>query len=258
MVKSKFTQRELKVFRRILFPLIADGVITGYNHYPQTYQRKSPYLVNYLHANLGKYPDGRDEEHKAELLHKMGSFGLTDIIESTKEGLVERVTLYRLKPDWIKNNLKLYDGNGKQLSLEEALIHRGLVIGEAKQLDWFINLEKKSDLKALLEIFKRFANKYRLDKTGDILKIGENKLSNPEAVKDSWEVPIVLLSSREKISISGYKKIKRIKVKKEASEISTLADKSEHKIKEVLEKAEINFETEEILANKLLYSWINE
>ena len=255
---EKFSNDELKKFRQILFPLISSGTITGYNHYPEKYTGKANYLIEYLHSNLGKYADGRDQEHKEELIGKIKTLCLTHLIESTTDKIIKRTTLYDLQPEWINNNLKLYDANGNTLSQDQAMIYDGTIIGEEKQHSLFIEINKREDLSTILSIFKQFTNKYKLDSSGQISKINGKKAVNLEAITDAWEIPVILITPNRKTKIETYMTINKISIDKRNSELSTLVKSTKRKLITELNNKNAPHKITKILANRLFHDWINE
>ncbi|MEK6936701.1 MAG: hypothetical protein AABW58_01370 [Nanoarchaeota archaeon] len=256
--RSNFSRRELKRFRRIFFPLIANGTISGYNHYPKVHKRKARFLVNYLHANLGRKPDGRDEDHKAELTDKIKISGLAHLVRRVHKDVIERIAMYRLKTDWLNEDLRLYDEHGNPLNHQDALLYGGVIIGEGKQYDLAIEVANGRDLKELLNLFGKITNKYKIDNSGNLIEIEGKKLENQEAISDAWEVPIILVSTKRRTDLDGFDRIKKIIIKKNQSEISTLIDKKEPLIKDKLDAEKIKYCSREILANRLCYNWVNK
>ena len=77
--EHQFDEAVLGKYRTLLFPILAEGMITGYNVYRNRIKTDAPYLVNYLHSDLGTDEHGRMQPHFKELCDCLSSVGQMDL-----------------------------------------------------------------------------------------------------------------------------------------------------------------------------------
>lgn len=188
----------LKIIRSNYFPLIADGVITGYNLYPRLFDYSGArFFLNYLHSDLKP-----DDAHFKELSEKLKEAGFLEertIIGAkaiNKDGIIPREAHYHTKPDW-KNpeNMRYFDFGCNEISLEEARSSERELVGEALQYDWLIKFNSEMELRRVIDIFKQYASKFSLDKQGrKIIKNGKPTY-NHEAISEAWDIPLLVCTN---------------------------------------------------------------
>ncbi len=230
-----FDSKLLDKYRKLFFPVIGDNIITGYNVYKNMFKSTAPFLVNYLHSDLGFDAKGRPHRHREELQDKLSKFGPMRIMENITSSIVDRIAVYKIG-DWEENpeGLKFYDGTGKKLSAKELATYRGLLIAEGKQYDMGIELQSRKDLEHILDFFNKYVYAHKIDKMGNLLYRAGNIVMNEDAIAGSWEIPLITAKGRGSLNRTDYKKVFEVDVKENEYDITALVDKQLRRLKSAL------------------------
>lgn len=217
-----------EILRRLLFPAVAMDIITGYNIYPETVTPPDAvFCVSYLHNKLSE-----NDEHFRELERKVTDFGMTLLLEPEWCQRVDRTAAYLLEGGWEAD--EYYDARGQEIKKEcvDKHIKQGVpVIGVSKQYDLRIGVNNRKNLEALLEIFRKHANAYLINKkTGKIITYpaskGRTKKQNRKhKISDAWEVPFISIDTGEPVQLPGYQSVRKIYLEGFDIDISLLIDR---------------------------------
>ena len=194
-------EQDLRVIRSKYFPLITQGTITGYNLYAKLFDYAQGRLfLHYLHSDLKP-----TDEHFRLLSRKLRQRGLLEekVIINTgvigKEKVTEREADYVTKAYWEDSpHMRYFDFDGNEIPVEKAKSLDEDVIGEVLQYDWLIKADNETELRALIDCFKKYASKFVLDRKGrKVIEEGRDK-ENKYAVPQSWEVPLLVCATTGK------------------------------------------------------------
>ncbi len=222
MIKTSITLEEiiqnealLGEIRKIFFPLIKNGIITGYNIYASYYfSQEFPYVLHYLHSDLTKR-----HKHYKELTVILEAEGLltkitriTDRLMNTSE-LIDRVADYSTRPGWKDPmQIRYFTFNGIEVS-KRAAKRIGEVIAEGKQYDLIIKASNEDEVKELKKIFKKRAAKYKIDKFGRIVMDAvQEPVQNKNTIYNAWEIPLLFVTSKTHCkpkSLTDFLKVKQ-------------------------------------------------
>ena len=185
--------------RSIFFPLIRDGIITGYNIYDKvpTYSPGKLFL-NYLHSDLSP-----SHQHFQELTKILEQEGLTSNILNIGHELVdsseikERHAIYLTKPEWEdapKMRYFLFDGT--EVSQKEAEELGVDLVGEVLQYDMLLKVKNETELRRITDLFKKYVASYRIDDFGRKIKDKDGvPTENTAAIHKSWDIPLLICTS---------------------------------------------------------------
>ena len=265
---------KMEELRRLLFPAIAVDIITGYNVYPEPVTPSdAKFRVSYLHSNLNE-GDG----HRKQLEHKVKEFGISVVLKPQRCQRVDRTAAYRLEQGRQADEYYDAKGNKVQEDAVDQLIRQGVpIIGVSKQYDLRISIDDRKTLDALLEVFRKHANAYLVNKkTGKIVtypKAGERKSreNRKHRIIDAWEVPFISVDTDEQVRLPGYQHVKRISLKGFGADVSSLVDRKWDgdiiepetglrypTFRAYLEYARVPTTTADASVNKILADWINK
>lgn len=219
---------KMEELRKLLFPAIAVDIITGYNVYPESVTPSAAkFRVSYLHSNLNE-----DDEHRKQLEHKVNAYGISVVLKPQRCQHVGRTAAYRLEQGWQAD--EYYDAKCNRVpeSAVDEVIKRGMpIIGVSKQYDLRIGIDDRKTLDALLEVFRKHANAYLVNKktgkmvtypTGEERKSRENR---KHRIIDAWEVPFISVDGDEQVRLLGYQRVKRISLNGFGVDVSSLIDR---------------------------------
>lgn len=185
--------------RTVYFPLIRGGVITGYNIYPKPSLTDEGLCLHYLHSDLKP-----KDRHLRELIDKLKMKGGVDLEERItvndqlfdRTEIIERNADYRTRPSW-KDPVKMryFSFEGRELSAREIKLNRRGVIGESVQYDLLIRVRDISELRKLVDLFKKYTSKDKLDRKGSKIKYEGRRVKNPDAILESWSIPLLICRS---------------------------------------------------------------
>jgi len=190
---------DLKRIRNFYLPFIGKRIITGYNLYcdPCNYEQNNLYL-NYFHSDL-RYHDS----HFIELRGRVKAEGFEEkIVINNKlvEGIkiVERSADYLTKSDWNDPQFTRYfDFDGNELLRSDAK-DLDEVVAESIQYDLSMKIANESELRKLVNFFKGYGSKFRLDRAGRIMLEENDFVENHNAIVDAWKIPLLLVMSDKK------------------------------------------------------------
>ncbi len=220
VLENKFNEEILKKYRRLLFPVIGRGVITGYNVYVDRLVSSAPYVVNYLHADLGFDENGVPHRHREELVDILSRFTQLKVREKIVSSVTDRVAVYKIG-EWEENpeDLKFYDPSGNYIPLGDLPDYEGILIAEGKQFDLGIEIENQRDLQYLLNLLNKYVYAIKVNQDGKV----QFGTPNPNAVYGAWEIPLLVITG-EKLKRRDYRRIFDIVIVDD-HEISTLIRK---------------------------------
>ncbi len=184
---KQFNPKTLQQFRKLLYPAIAQGIITGYNVYNES-KDPNDTALHYLHSNLGISENGKSDKHLETLVHTLHNnfptMKTVDVINS----ITTRYAVYK-HGNWFDdpNSIKLYDTLGNQLTKTDILIHEGIVIVEGYQFDLQIKPTTKKQRRDLMRLLYKYTHLNKWNR--------EHKVShqdNPHSIIDSWEIPLIV------------------------------------------------------------------
>lgn len=254
-----FTEEELSKYRKILFPLVINKTITGYNYYPHRLDTQSNFSLRYLHSDLGETEFREEMPHKKELLNKFREHGLGMLSEKAKDQVVKRYAIYKEPANLVfaPEGCKFYDEKGNEIKFENLDIY-DIVILECEQQEILFRIESISELKRAVYIFDRYANKHPLDVFGEVLlDKPKDFLEDPPIIK-SWDTPVVIIQpvhiQNELLSCGVGKEVV---AKNERSEITIFIDKNMNKLLSTFKNENVNLVTRTVLLNRRFLSWIN-
>ncbi len=215
----------MRKYRKLLFPIISKGIITGYNIYNERPKKTTPFLVNYLHSDLD-FEKGKPKAHLEELLEVLSKFGPVYSRNNLVNSVVDRIAIYKIG-DWEENpkGLRFYDKDGKRLSRKNLKTYRGLVVAEGKQCDLGIEIISRKDLNKVLGLFHKYTFAHKIDKKGRPIKEQDQICFNPHAIIGAWEIPLIIISA-ESMKRQDYLNIADLNISDKNHEISTITDKS--------------------------------
>ena len=208
MAAVDFDPAILASFRSVFFPAIVSGQLTGFNVYRERPRSAIPYLVNYLHSDLGLLPDGSPHPHRSELLDKLQQFGQVNILPRLTESIVDRMAIYKVG-DWEENpeGLNYYNAEGNPLPVDQLQSYEGLLIVEGKQYDLGIEASTRRDLERILGVLNKYTYMNRVGRRGRILDE-----ENPKAITGAWKIPLVTVTTDRRQKINGFAPISDIAV----------------------------------------------
>ena len=182
MFQTKFEElirkheEDLQRIRDKYFSLIEVGIITGYNLYLSLFDYSDGRLfLNYLHSDLRL--EDRHFQELSEILRVEGFLEEKMIINDElvdRKDTIERETDYITRPNWEDPiNMRYFDFNGEELSQEEAKALKKNIVGESLQYDSLFRVKDESELRKLINLFKKYTSKHLLDKRGkEIIRDG--------------------------------------------------------------------------------------
>lgn len=239
-------ENDLKRIRENYFPLINQEIITGYNLYPTdnmfNYSQGEIFL-NYLHSDLRP----RDK-HYQELCKRLKEedFSLEDRILINDE-LVDRETLigrnadYLTRPGWSNPpNIRYFDTEGNEISAEKAKkSKRRMIIGESFQYDMLIRVKDEPELRKAIDLFKKYASQYKLNKRGEIIQMDGEDVENEDQIYRSWEIPLLLCTTkndRKPKDLYDFLTVKQFNINEQLNKISIMLSTLVKSKREELEK----------------------
>lgn len=193
-------EEELKRIRNRYFPLIKQGLITGYNLYSNQHHISEDELsINYLHSNLRP-----TDAHFIELCNKLKNEGGIILEERmhVNNKLVNRAeksnryATYVNKPEWEDHsNMRYFDFNGNEIPPDKAKDLERVLIGESIQYDLLLCVKNEEELRKLINLLKKYTSKFRLDKKGRIVIKNGIFVPNEESISGAWEIPFVVCTA---------------------------------------------------------------
>lgn len=259
----KKSEEDLERIRTQYFPLIEEGIITGYNLYPdKSSESESKLTLNYLHAYLKQ--NDRHFRKLLKVLRNEGVLNLEGIITVNnkvvdKLKVIEREASYLTSPEW-KNPLstRYFRMDGAELSTKEAmeLVKKQeliKIIGEDFQYDLLIKVEDEMEMRKIIDIFKKYASKHRLGIDGRrILREDRRHIKNKNAISGSWTIPLLICTSETGLNLQDFSKVNEFNIYDQLNNtqilLSTLVASKTDKFIEILDKDNINYKTNEKMA----------
>ncbi len=185
--------------RHLFFPLIRDGIITGYNIYDKLpgYSPNKLFL-NYLHSDLSP-----SHQHFQELTKILEQEGLTSNILNIGHELVdsseikERHATYITKPEWEdapKMRYFLFDG--AEVSQKEAEELGVDLVGEVLQYNMLLKIKNETELRRIIDLFKKHVASFIINDFGRKIKNKDGvPVENTAAIYKSWDIPLLICTS---------------------------------------------------------------
>jgi len=183
-------ESELQRIRETYFPLIEIGIISGYNIYPYLIDYPKGLFLNYLHSDLKD-----NDKHIIELSSKLRMkvnleerIVINNKVVDRKE-ILERNADYLTDPNWDDPpNTRYFALDAIEISKENT--NNDEIIAESLQYDLLLRVANQSELRTIIDIFKKYASKFRLNEKGSLIRVKNN-----EAITNSWEVPLLICTS---------------------------------------------------------------
>lgn len=153
--------------------------------------------MNYLHSDLR-----REDRHFRELSKILRRADLLEervLINSElidRGQVVARQADYKIEPDWDNPSDMRYfdlDGNPVLPSIAGGL----LLIGECLQHDLLLRINTESELRRAVDIFKKYASWFKLDKYGRRITRKDKLPENKDAVYGASEIPLLICTSSD-------------------------------------------------------------
>jgi len=229
-MKEDFEKDVLKEFRKLLFPIIVSGKITGYNVYHNRKKSEYPFQVNYLHSDLGLLANGKQHPHREELLDKLKDISSICITEKITDSIIDRIATYKIG-DWKENpqGLIFYTDEGRIIDGQELDEYGGIIIAEGKQYDLSLDIEDKQTVWKVLEVLNKYTYRCKVDDSGQVT----NEL-NPNRIFGAWDIPLITITSNSRLHIKGFISIPEIVIRLEEYVGCTLTRRKN--VKRYLEK----------------------
>lgn len=213
-----FDQKVLEHFGKLLFPTIAQGIINGYNVYKNSRKTDAPYVINYLHSDLGVDARGRQHPHREELMDKLRQFGPAQITEKIVDRIVQRMATYK-RGDWEDDppGVRYFTLDRQELMKENLANFAGLVIVEGMQYDLGVELRTAQEVSRVIDVFNKYTYARKIKRDGTV-----SSKQNPHAIINAWIVPLITISHHKKRRFSGFQPVAKVSTYKREHEASTL------------------------------------
>ena len=189
---------DLRKIRNKYFHLIESGIITGYNLYPTLFDySKGKLFLNYLHSDLKP-----EDEHFKELSGILREESLLEervrvsnkIVDNRQ--IIERHADYLTQAEWEDpTSMRYFTFDGRELRLDEAKQLGIDVIGESLQYDLLIGVKNERELRKLINLFKKYTSKYKLNRRGSKVKNNGSAIINRSAISGSWDIPLLICTA---------------------------------------------------------------
>ena len=243
-----FNEGILEKYRRILFPEIGNGIISGYNVYLDRPTRTMNFLVEYLHSELSKDEHGETHVHRIELYKRLDDLGNPNISEIPVRRIVDRMAIYR-QQTWGSDpdGSRYFDKTGNSIPVESLLFlpPNSIILVEGKQYQLSIEIDEIQALNELLDAFNQYANFFTLDVSG--LSTGQE---NPNAIHSAWEVPLVIVSASRDLVRPDYSEVTDFVLSDVDHLISSLLPINSDRLERVLELNGLFFDKQLKYANR--------
>lgn len=238
MLKEKFDAKVLQKYRELLFPALGLGILTGYNIYKDKIEGKSLFVVSYLHSDLSVSKSGKVHPHLEELIDKLSKFGPPKIIENISSSITDRIVVY-MQGDWEENpkNLTFYTLQGEKINPEILKDYKGVLIAEWKQYDLSLEIENEKDLAHLLDLYNEYLYAYHIDRKGKM----HFNAPNPHAIRGSWEIPLIIVSAKQKFRRKDLLRTWEISVKEGHYEMNAIVRKQLKNLRTYLQNKNLDF-----------------
>ncbi len=183
---DQFNPKTLQQFRKLLYPAIAQGIITGYNVYNEP-KDPTDTAIHYLHSDLGSDANGRNAEHLDTLIQTLQNRFPTLVTTNIASSVTDRHAVYQ-KGDWLDNpqGIKFYDAKGYRLRKRDVSSYLGPVIMEGNQYDISITPEHCKQFEPIIALLRRYTHQKLIDKH-HLLTARDNLHS----IIGSWDIPLI-------------------------------------------------------------------
>jgi len=240
----KSNEKDLRRIRNTYFPFIKERMITGYNIHMKEYPfENAEFILSYLHANLK--PNDRHLRELSDILSRECSLEkivFTNGRVINRSEILQREADYLTVPNWDDpQDMRYFTLEGDELSRDDAK-KLEVVIGESLQYNLLIRLSNEIDLRNIVNVFKKYAPKYNLDRKGN-----STKFKNKDAIFDAWYVPMLFFSTKVKKpkDFIDFLTVKQFNIAEIIGEkpvnFSTLVRKKAKYLKENLQTLDIPF-----------------
>ncbi len=241
-----FDEKILEKYRKILFPEIKGGIITGYNVYYDKPVRTYQFLINYLHSDLGFDEKGKPHKHREELLKKLSKVGKLNFRKSLVNSIIDRIAIYKIG-DWEENpeNLRFFDSEGNLILYKDMNKYEGVLIAEGKQYNLGVELDNLEALNLILNLLNKYTYACKLTSKGKL----ENK-KNQHAIYGAWEIPLIVVGLETPLKRQDFRRVFEFNIKDEKHDICALVRKHEKKLNDHLRRKTLNFYKTKKYANR--------
>ncbi len=184
---DQFNQKTLRQFRKLLYPAIAQGIITGYNVYNEP-KDPSDTAIHYLHSDLGIDENGKMDRHLESLIYTINNNFPNTLTTNIASAITDRIAIYQWG-DWKENPLttRLYDAHGNRLRDKDADDYEGVIIIEGRQYDLSMTPENWRQRTEIIRILLRYTQLKTLTSRCLLTPI-----ENPRALIGSWAIPLIV------------------------------------------------------------------
>lgn len=215
MNADQTTDEEIRKLRSVLFPAIGIQIITGFNVYGQNEQKPvvssddKNVRISYLHEDLVQ-----NAPHYEQIKRMLEKYCDQAKIQKIEHEVISRFSSYLLEEDWPAKEYFLIDQTHVKKEDVAGLIKQNItVIGCGSQNELIITCEM-SDINAILEQFRLYANKYEVDlNTGEYVytaATGKPKSNPHETWTMPWEVPCIIVNTQGMDEIKTYARVRKI------------------------------------------------
>jgi len=245
---EKFNKR----IRGTFFPLITEGMITGYNIYENLFDYTGANIfLNYLHSDLNS-----NDKHYKEITNILEKEGLTNNILNISHELVdskeikERNAIYLTRPEWEDSpRMRYFLFDGTEISIKQAEELGIDVIGEVMQYDMVLKLKNETELRRITNLLKKYVAKFKIDEFGRKIKDANGNPSiNNNAISNAWDIPLIICTTRDNKKpslLKDFLKVNQFNIKYYLKDIpiiiSTLVRKKHKNLKNFLLSDELKF-----------------
>lgn len=246
MEKPKFDEKTKQYYRRVLFPIIGNNVITGYNLYHDRHKSNAGYAVTYFHSDLGT----TRSRHLTELSDRLKESCNPKIVEKITNSVVTRMAAYKIG-DWEENpeGLRFFDRGGNEIQIDELESYEGIMVAEGIQFELNLEVYNRNELRDLLRVLKRAVNFYELDYYGRMKEYENRPKINPEAVHNAWEIPLITVDGE--IRLVEFLSCKEVNIRRAKHEVSILVKRNEKLLDKALLDIGLRYAKDKKLANRL-------
>lgn len=194
---------DLDRIRSSYFSFIRGGIIVGYNLYPDHITVPEGLSVDYSHSDLG--PNDRHFRELSNLLRGEGVPLEEKLLVNNqlinRSDILVREADYLTKREWEPTaKTRYFTPNGREIEASEITSFDGPMIKERLEYDLLVRANDEFHLRRLVNLFKKYASRYKLDRLGRKLKIGNIEVKNKDSLDGAFDIPLLTCTN-----ISGQK-----------------------------------------------------
>ena len=268
-----FSNEEQTYLRARLAPLLENLLITGVNFFEEIIQLDACFPFSYVHHS---------EEHGQEMLARIAQRRrLRPIVETYRRRM--KKALYFWDSEW-----EIQKGEKSQgieffalqywEKIPDEVIQQVQKIGDAYQgsetivaldggYELHFRIDSLSQLLGLINLMRKHASHYLLDKTGNLVCGAEGrKRDNLQRFTESYRVPVIIFRDRYGIfqkPIPGFGKVVKISLQRGQEELTFYVDQfystlhESKEFREIHEAFRMDLSEEPVFANTLFLNHLN-